>query len=128
MIDIKTQEHPDSTWSARARIGTKTVYGYGQNEEAAIKDVVESLEQEDMPKHEPMSEHKEDTMEKVIIHERMNGKAMSVVLLKSDVEQLLSCRAALRDCLEQMERTPKSAVSPDFIAAIDDGRKALGKS
>ena len=125
MIDIKTQEHPDSTWSARARIGTKTVYGYGQNEEAAIKDVVESLEQEDMPKHEPMSEHKEDTMEKVIIHERMNGKAMSVVLLKSDVEQLLSCRAALRDCLEQMERTPKSAVSPDFIAAIDDGRKAL---
>jgi hypothetical protein len=35
---------------------------------------------------------------------------------------------ALRDCLDQMERTPKSAVSPDFIAAIDDGRKALGES
>jgi hypothetical protein len=56
MIGIKTQEHPDSTWSARARIGTKTVYGYGQNEEAAIKEVVESLDQEDIPKHEPMSE------------------------------------------------------------------------
>ena len=46
---------------------------------------------------------------------------------KEDIEQLYACRAALRDCLNQMERTPKSAVSPDFIAAIDDGRKALGE-
>ena len=44
-----------------------------------------------------------------------------------DIEQLHACRAALRDCLDQMERTPKSAVSPDFIAAIDDGRKVLGE-
>lgn len=35
--------------------------------------------------------------------------------------------AAIRACLDQMERTPKSAVSPDFIAAINNARKALGE-
>ena len=46
-------------------------------------------------------------------------------LHRAEKAKLYASRAALRDCLEQMERTPKSAVSPDFIAAIDDGRKAL---
>ena len=58
-----------------------------------------------------------------------NSKGPGIRLYSSanKIEQLYACRAALRDCLEQMERTPRSAISPDFIAAIDDGRKALGE-
>ena len=60
-------------------------------------------------------------------HERRCSKSITVWMEKDEAMKLLACRAALRDCLDQMERTPKSAVSPDFIAAIDDGRKALGE-
>ena len=67
-------------------------------------------------------------MEKNIFAGGRVGKARTVPQLKNEIEQLYACRAALRDCLDQMERIPNSAVSPDFIAAIDDGRKALGES
>ena len=60
-----------------------------------------------------------------IQHDRRQSKSIIVWMEKDEATKLYDCRAALRDCLEQMERTPKSAVSPDFIAAIDDGRKAL---
>ena len=59
-------------------------------------------------------------------HQRV-CKTRIVWMEKDEAMELIACRAALRDCLDQMERTPKSAVSPDFIAAIDDGRKALGE-
>lgn len=62
-----------------------------------------------------------------IIHERRQSKSTTVWMEKDEAMNLIACREALRDCLEQMERTPKSAVSPDFIAAINDGRKALGE-
>lgn len=66
----------------------------------------------------------EPVVPEYIHHER---RPSTVWMEKDEAMKLIACRAALRDCLEQMERTPKSAVSPDFIAAIDDGRKALGE-
>ena len=60
-----------------------------------------------------------------IHHERRQSKSISVWMDKDEAEKLYACRASLRDCLDQMERTPKSSVSPDFIAAITNARKAL---
>ena len=101
-----------------------------------------------------MSEHKEDAMNKGTMtnsnlkpcpHCGENAWYRAIEIGKSAISviECTSCgassnnedqwnkrttdplRAALRDCLYQMECIPKSAVSPDFIAAIDDGRKAL---
>ena len=69
----------------------------------------------------------EPVVPEYIHHERRQSKSIIVWMEKDEATKLYDCHAALRDCLDQMERTPKSAVSPDFIAAIDDGRKALGE-
>ena len=48
-----------------------------------------------------------------------------------DIEQLHACRAALRDCLYQMENCSKASMkygqAEAFVKAITNARKALGE-